>query len=85
MFLTLATVGRFAPAPARPLRARIPGAPAQSLYQGRVLLRLIDQLGYSLLQRLYWHNPAKLPAPAAWVTGARSSDERARTCRPRGE
>jgi len=48
--------------------AWIPGQPAQSLYQESVLLRLVKELGYSLLQRLYWHNPAKLPAPAEWVT-----------------
>jgi site-specific DNA-methyltransferase (cytosine-N4-specific) len=48
--------------------ARIPGRPAQSLYQETVLLRLVNELGYSLLQRLYWHNPAKPPAPAEWVT-----------------
>ncbi len=41
--------------------AWIPGRPAQSLYQERVLLRLIDELGYSLLQRLYWHNPLSSP------------------------
>lgn len=48
--------------------AWVPGAPAQSLYQESVLLRLVRDLGYSLMQRLYWRNPAKLPAPAAWVT-----------------
>jgi DNA modification methylase len=48
--------------------AWIPGQPAQSLYQESVLLRLVNELGYSLLQRLYWRNPAKLPSPAEWVT-----------------
>ncbi len=33
-----------------------------------MLLRLVDELGYSLLQRLYWHNPAELPALAEWVS-----------------
>ncbi len=46
----------------------MPGQPTQSLYQERVLLRLVDDLGFHLAQRLYWHNPAKMPAPAAWVT-----------------
>jgi site-specific DNA-methyltransferase (cytosine-N4-specific) len=46
----------------------IPGQPAQSLYQENVLLRLVNELGYSLLQRLYWRNPARLATPAAWVT-----------------
>jgi site-specific DNA-methyltransferase (cytosine-N4-specific) len=39
-----------------------------SLYQERLILRLIDEAGYCLNQKLYWENPAKLPAPAEWVT-----------------
>jgi site-specific DNA-methyltransferase (cytosine-N4-specific) len=46
----------------------LPNTPALSLYQERILIRLVDELGYSLNQRLAWHNPAKLPAPAAFVT-----------------
>lgn len=48
--------------------AWIPGTPTQSLYQERLLVRLCDELGYHLAQRLYWENPSKLPAPAEWVT-----------------
>ena len=44
------------------------GAPTLELYQERLLLRLVDELGYRLAQKFYWHNPAKLPAPAEWVT-----------------
>jgi len=44
------------------------GAPTQSLYVERLLLRLCDNLGYKLAQRLEWYNPAKLPAPAEWCT-----------------
>lgn len=46
----------------------LPGAPHQSLYQERLLLRLNDDLGLKLCQRFAWFNPAKLPAPAEWVT-----------------
>lgn len=45
-----------------------PGQPAMSLYQERLLLRLCDELGLHLCERLYWHNPSKMPSPAEWVT-----------------
>jgi DNA modification methylase len=44
-----------------------PGVAAQSLYVERLLIRLQDQLGYSLLQRLDWFSPSKMPAPAEYV------------------
>ena len=44
------------------------GQPCQSLYAERLLLRLCDEAGYHLAQKLYWHNPSKLPSPAEWVT-----------------
>ena len=46
----------------------IPGTPTQSLYVDRLLIKLVDDLGYHLAERLYWENPSKLPAPAEWVT-----------------
>lgn len=45
-----------------------PGTPTISLYQERLLLRLCDDFGFHLNQRLYWHSPAKMPSPAEWVT-----------------
>jgi site-specific DNA-methyltransferase (cytosine-N4-specific) len=45
-----------------------PGEPTMTLYQERLLLRLVDDLGFTLAQRFYWHNPSKMPAPAEWVT-----------------
>lgn len=45
-----------------------PGQAAMSLYAERLLLQLCDQAGYHLAQKLYWHNPSKMPAPAEWVT-----------------
>lgn len=44
------------------------GAPVRSLYPYRVLLSFCDDLGYFLAQEMFWHNPAKLPSPAEWVT-----------------
>jgi len=43
------------------------GVPAQSLYIERFLVRAEDTLGLSLLQRLDWHSPTKLPVPLNWV------------------
>lgn len=44
-----------------------PGAPVRSLYQFRLLLALCDDQGFKLCQEFFWHNPAKMPAPAEWV------------------
>jgi DNA modification methylase len=43
------------------------GVPVRSLYNYRVLLTFVDQLGYFLAQEFFWHNPAKLPSPTEWV------------------
>lgn len=47
--------------------AYLKGAPARSLYNFRVLLRMVDELGYSLAEEFYWYNPSKLPSPIEWV------------------
>lgn len=44
------------------------GSPTMSLYQERLLLRLVDQVGFHLAERFYWENPSKMPSPAQWVT-----------------
>jgi len=43
------------------------GIPSRSLYNFRVLLRMVDELGYHLAEDFYWHNPSKLPSPIEWV------------------
>lgn len=43
------------------------GVPSRSLYNFRVLLRLCDDVGYTLAEDFYWHNPSKLPSPIEWV------------------
>jgi site-specific DNA-methyltransferase (cytosine-N4-specific) len=43
------------------------GVPVRSLYQFRVLLRLVDEFKFFLAEEFYWHNPSKLPSPIEWV------------------
>lgn len=44
------------------------GQPTMSLYQEKLILRLCEDLGFHLAQRLVWWNTARLPAPAEYVT-----------------
>lgn len=45
-----------------------PGQPTRSLYHFELLVSLCKDTGFHLAQECYWYNPAKLPAPAEWVT-----------------
>lgn len=45
------------------------GEPTRTLYHFERLLRLCSSEGwFRLAQEFYWYNPAKMPAPAQWVT-----------------
>ncbi len=44
------------------------GTPTRSLYHFRLLIALVDEVGFHLAQECFWHNPAKMPVPAEWVT-----------------
>ncbi len=45
------------------------GEPTRTLYHFELLLRLCGREGpFQLAQEFYWYNPAKMPAPAQWVT-----------------
>jgi DNA modification methylase len=44
------------------------GLPTRSLYQYKLLIDLVEKIGFHLAQELYWYNPAKMPMPAEWVT-----------------
>jgi DNA modification methylase len=44
------------------------GTPTRSLYHYRLLIRLVDEIGFHLAQECFWYNPAKMPMPAEWVT-----------------
>lgn len=43
------------------------GVPVRSLYNFRVLIRLCDEVGFSLAEDFYWYNSSKLPSPIEWV------------------
>lgn len=43
------------------------GLPVRSLYNYRVLLEFVDNLGYHLAEEFFWFNPSKLPSPIEWV------------------
>jgi DNA modification methylase len=47
--------------------AYMKGVPTRSLYNFRVLIRLVDELGFFLAEDFYWFNPSKLPSPIEWV------------------
>lgn len=44
------------------------GTPTKSLYHFKLLIRLVEEIGFHLAQECFWHNPAKMPVPAEWVT-----------------
>jgi DNA modification methylase len=44
------------------------GLPTRSIYQYKLLIELVDNIGFHLAQEFFWFNPAKLPMPAEWVT-----------------
>ena len=45
-----------------------PGTPTRSLYHFKLLIELVETIGFSLAQECFWCNPAKMPMPAEWVT-----------------
>jgi DNA modification methylase len=44
------------------------GSPTKSIYHFKLLVALVEEIGFHLAQECFWYNPAKLPAPAEWVT-----------------
>jgi len=43
------------------------GLPTRSLYHFKLLIALVEEVGFHLAQECFWYNPAKMPAPAEWV------------------
>jgi site-specific DNA-methyltransferase (cytosine-N4-specific) len=43
------------------------GTPTRSLYHLKLLIALIEDVGFHLAQECFWYNPAKMPTPAEWV------------------
>lgn len=44
------------------------GSPTRSIYHFKLLIGLVEKLGFHLAQECFWYNPAKMAAPAEWVT-----------------
>jgi len=44
------------------------GTPTRSIYHFKLLIALVEEIGFHLAQECFWYNPAKMPAPAEWVT-----------------
>jgi len=44
------------------------GTPTRSVYHFKLLIALIETVGFHLAQECFWYNPAKMPVPAEWVT-----------------
>lgn len=44
------------------------GTPTRSIYHFKLLIALVETIGFHLAQECFWYNPAKMPAPAEWVT-----------------
>jgi DNA modification methylase len=44
------------------------GRPTRSLYHFKLLIALVEDVGFHLAQECFWFNPAKMPMPAEWVT-----------------
>ncbi len=44
------------------------GTPTRSLYHFKLLIALVEDIGFHLAQECFWYNPAKMPMPAEWVT-----------------
>ncbi|OGN86150.1 MAG: DNA methyltransferase [Chloroflexi bacterium GWC2_73_18] len=43
------------------------GAPSRTLVQWKFLIKVVEEVGYTLAQECYWNNPSKLPSPFEWV------------------
>jgi site-specific DNA-methyltransferase (cytosine-N4-specific) len=44
------------------------GVPTRSIYHFKLLIALVEDVGFHLAQECFWYNPAKMPVPAEWVT-----------------
>jgi DNA modification methylase len=44
------------------------GLPTRSLYHFKLLVALVERIGFHLAQECFWFNAAKMPMPAEWVT-----------------
>jgi site-specific DNA-methyltransferase (cytosine-N4-specific) len=42
--------------------------PTRSIYHFKLVVALVEEIGFHLAQETFWYNPAKMPVPAEWVT-----------------
>ncbi|MGH8502407.1 MAG: DNA-methyltransferase [Gammaproteobacteria bacterium] len=49
-----------------------PKVPTRSLYHFKLLIALVEEIGFHLAQECFWYNSAKMPMPAEWVTVRRA-------------
>ena len=47
------------------------GSPARSIYVERLIIALVDRFGLSLMDRMPWSCPNKIPGPIAWASKKR--------------
>lgn len=43
------------------------GFPIRNIYNYKVLIKFVEELGFHLAEEFFWHNPSKLPSPIEWV------------------
>lgn len=43
------------------------GVPVRSLYNFKVLIKFVEELGFYLAEEFFWFNSSKLPSPIEWV------------------
>lgn len=43
-------------------------SPTRSTYHFELAVKMVRDEGFFLAQEFYWHNPARIPGPAQWVT-----------------
>jgi DNA modification methylase len=43
------------------------GFPVRNLYNYKVLIKFVEELGFFLAEEFFWYNSSKLPSPIEWV------------------
>ncbi|MCY8585089.1 DNA-methyltransferase [Bacillus haynesii] len=43
------------------------GVPVRNLYNYKVLIKFVEELGFFLAEEFFWYNSSKLPSPIEWV------------------
>lgn len=43
------------------------GVPVRSLYNFKVLIKFVEEVGFHLAEEFFWYNSSKLPSPIEWV------------------